>query len=88
MFCHTKKKLFYGRFETKFWKWKYNFMMVLLMDAVMHGLAKRRYKSKSEGFFVSVLGSERKRFEEEEEEEEAEEGSELESRGKKKKGPN
>ena len=32
-----------------------------------------------------ILGSERKRFEEEEEEE-AEEGSELESRGKKKKG--
>ena len=50
-------------------------MMVLLMDAVMgwrHGDINQR------GFFVSVLGSERKRFEEEEEEEE---GFELESRG-------
>ena len=73
MFCHTKKKLFYGRFETKFWKWKYNFMMVLLMDAVMgwqHGDINQR------GVSVSVFGSERKRFEEEEE------GSELESRGR------
>ena len=75
MYCHAKKKLFYGRFETKFWISKNNFMMVLLMDAVMgwrHGDINQR------GFFVSVLGSERKRFEEEEEEEE---GFELESRG-------
>ena len=35
----------YGRFETKFWKWKYNFMMVLLMNAVMgwrHGDINQR----------------------------------------------
>ena len=45
MNCHTKKKLFYGRFETKFWKCKHNFMMVLLMDAVMgwrHGDINQR----------------------------------------------
>ena len=40
-----------------------------------------------EGFFSSVLSSERKRFEEDEEEEEEEE-VELKSRGKNKKGPN
>ena len=78
MYCHVKKKLFYGRFETKFWKWKYNSMMVvLLMNAVMgwrHGDKNQR------GVSVSVFGSERKRFEEEEEE-----GSGLKSRGKKKK---
>ena len=43
-----------------------------------------------EGFFSSVLSSDRKRFEEDEEEEEEEEEEEVElkSRGKNKKGPN
>ena len=68
----------YGRFETKFWISKNNFMMVLLMDAVMgwrHGDINQR------GVLCFGIGLREKEFEEEE-------GSELETQGKKKKAPN
>ena len=106
MYCHAKKKLFYGRFETKFWISKNNFMMVLLMDAVM--LATRRYKSKRGSLFRYWAQRERglKKKKKKKKKKKGsnlnlggrrtrvqtsilgeEEGSELESRGEKKKGP-